>query len=127
MQSTVSTATRVSGEVAAAASRALAPVEAARLQQQAELEVTAASIPPWQTLAEQYSILEDELRERILRVSTDESCFDSTKAGLRRRDGNILPACLPMAKAALEADLNLSQLRYRLVPARMTDENFWRW
>ena len=35
---------------------------------------------------------------------------------------NILPGCLPMAQASLEADPALAALRYRLVPATLSEE-----
>ena len=44
----------------------------------------------------------------------------------RRRPGNILPGCLPMANAALAEDEPLRDLRFKLVPARMSEEEFWR-
>ena len=109
----------------------VAPVEAEahalRQQQRVEAEASVCGIAPWQTLAEQYSILEDELRVRILRISTSEGNFSTrTAAQGRRRPGNILPGCLPMANAALAEDEPLRELRFRLVPARMSEEDFWR-
>ena len=109
----------------------LVPVEAEadamRQQQRAEAEAGVSAIAPWQTLAEQYSILEDELKVRILRISTSEANFSArTAAEGRRRPGNILPGCLPMANAALAEDEPLRDLRFKLVPARMSEEEFWR-
>ena len=101
------------------------PAEAAAAQ--AEEDAQASSIAPWQTLAEQYSILEDELKARILRISITESNFNKeTAAEGRRRPGNILPGCLPMANAALAEDESLRDMRFKLVPARLSEEEFWR-
>ena len=68
---------------------------------------------------------EDELKARILNISTDEGNFTSTASKARRRPGPILPGCLPMATAALDADENLRARRLRLVPARLSEEDFW--
>jgi len=106
-----------------------AEAEAERLRHtmSAEAEAQASSIAPWQTLAEQYSILEDELKVRILRLSESEDNFTSQIAAEgRRRPGNILPGCLPMANAALAEDANLRALRFKVVPARLSEEEFWR-
>lgn len=103
------------------------PAEAERLQAEARVdaEVQSTAIAPWQTLAEQYSILEDELKLRILRLSSSEANFDAQLA-CRRRPGNILPGCLPMANAALAEDEALRAMRFKLVPARLSEEEFWR-
>lgn len=119
------------GKAVSAASVAVASVDQAaaseRSRASAEKILASTSIPPWQTLAEQYSILEDELRERILSISQKESHFtDEAVRCRRRRPGNILPGCLPMANAALEADHALKALRFKLVPARLAEEDFWR-
>ena len=106
-----------------------AEAEAQRLRQEAsaEAEAQATSIAPWQTLAEQYSILEDELKVRILNISKSEANFSTEMAAEnRRRPGNILPGCLPMANAALREDEELRALRFKLVPARLSEEEFWR-
>ena len=100
------------------------PAESVAARAEAE---AVSTIAPWQTLAEQYSILEDELKVRILRIAESEANFSSqTAAQGRRRPGNILPGCLPMANAALAEDATLRDLRFRLVPARLTEEEFWR-
>ena len=90
-------------------------------------EVRGAAIAPWQTLSEQFSILEDELRARIFKIA-QESNFSEAIAQRHTafRMGNIMPGCGPMAGAALEADAELCALRYRLVPARISEEAFWR-
>lgn len=91
-----------------------------------EKVLRAARMLPWKTLGEQFSILEDELRERILKVAANEQNFTPERAQARRRPGNILPGCLPMATASLEADPVLHDLRFKLVPARLSEEDFWR-
>ena len=104
-----------------------AEVQAAVIRSEAlaALDAQVASIAPWQTLGEQFSILEDELRVRIMNIALSESNFTAERQG-RRRPGNILPGCGPMAKAALEADDNLRQMRFQLVPKRLSEEDFWR-
>jgi hypothetical protein len=105
----------------------VAEAEVLRKQQRAEAELNS-SVPPWQTLAEQHSILEDELKVRILRIADSEENFTAQLAerGQLRRPGNILPGCLPMANAALEEDEPLRALRFKMVPARLSEEYFWR-
>ena len=80
---------------------------------------------PWRTLGEQFSILEAGLQERILLLSVEEN-FTPALAHMRRRPGNILPGCLPMATASLEADPELAALRFKLVPSTLSEEQFWR-
>ena len=107
-----------SAEVQAAAMRSAAAVDA---------DARGTALAPWQTLGEQFSILEDELRARILRIATSERNFTSEVVHFgRRRQGNILPGCSGMANAALKEDVALVDLRFRLVPSRMSEEDFWR-
>ena len=44
-----------------------------------------SAIAPWQTLAEQYSILEDELKIRIFAIAESEANFSAEIAAKRRR------------------------------------------
>ena len=88
-------------------------------------ELASARLLPWKTLGEQFSILEAELQERILRLSVEEN-FSPALAMARRRPGNILPGCLPMATASLDADKALAALRFRIVPGKLSEEEFWR-
>ena len=88
-------------------------------------ELASARLLPWRTLGEQFSILEATLQERILRVSVVET-FRPELARVQRPgepNHNILPGCLPMAQASLEADPALAALRYRLVPATLSEED----
>ena len=106
-----------------------ADLEAARLHARvaAEAELRSTSIPPWQTLSEQFAILEDELKVRILRISRDQGNFTQERARTQVvRQASVLPGCLPMANAAIAADPTLGELRFRLVPGRLSEEEFWR-
>ena len=106
-----------------------AALEAARQRaEQAQAELYDGSVPPWQTLSEQFAILEEELKARILALSAQQSIFTTAAAEQHRaatRHRSVLPGCLPMATAALEADPQLAQLRFRLVPRRLSEEDFW--
>ena len=110
---------------ATTAFESIAPAQ--HLRHEEASEVRGAAIAPWQTLSEQFSILEDELRARIFKIA-QESNFSEAIAQRHTafRMGNIMPGCGPMAGAALEADAELCELRYRLVPARISEEAFWR-
>jgi len=120
----------VASAATAAVDSALGEAElvAATIRSEAVLakEAQAASIAPWQTLGEQFSILEDELRVRIFRIALTEANFSKETAMRRRRDGNILPGCSGMANAALLGDDALRALRFKLVPGRLSEEEFWR-
>ncbi len=83
-------------------------------------------LAPWKTLAEQFAILEPELQRRILALSHNQQLFTKDRAAIRHRAKDVVPTCMPAAMAALQADENLSRLRYRLVPARLSEEDFWR-
>lgn len=81
--------------------------------------------PPWSTLGEQFAILEDELRARIMQISQCDAHFTAAQAASRRA-GAIVPHCMPMARASLAEDPQLAALRFRLVPRKLTEEEFWR-
>jgi len=106
---------------------ALRPAEQDLLHEKAS-EVTAPSIAPWQTLGEQFSILEEELRARIMHIPESESNFSEQVAKQHTAfcKSAILPGCGPMANAALEQDSMLRELRFRMVPSRISEEAFWR-
>ena len=84
------------------------------------------AVPPWQTLGEQFSILEPDLQRKCLSIAHDHSNFSRNLALRRGTNTDILPGCLPMANAALAADAALRELRFAMVPARMSEEEFWR-
>ena len=107
----------------ASVSQTLAEFDAVREAGREGDELATARLLPWRTLGEQFSILEATLQERILRVSVVET-FRPELARVQRpgEPKNILPGCLPMAQASLEADPALAALRYRLVPATLSEE-----
>lgn len=115
---------------AKAVSGALEPVELAaanaRHQQLANLD--ASGVAPWQTLSEQFAILESELRQRIMSIAKTEANFSTSIANQHTafHKADIFPGCAPMATAALDHDFVLRDLRFRLVPAHMSEEAFWR-
>ena len=47
-------------------------------------------------------------------------------ANQAQRPDSILPSCTPMANAALAGDERLREVRFRLVPSRLSEEQFWR-
>lgn len=91
----------------------------------AQEEVDTALLP-WQTLSEQFAILEPELKARILLLPQDQKAFTAERARQCQRTGSILPHVLAMASAAMAADPELGALRFRLVPQRLSEEDFWR-
>ena len=100
---------------------------ALRSEAHAAAEARGHALAPWRTLGEQFSILEDELKARIMALPSSEANFSSEVVQrMSHREAPILPGCSPMANAALHADAALVDLRFRLVPARMTEESFWR-
>ena len=107
----------------ASVSQTLAEFDAVREAGREGDELATARLLPWRTLGEQFSILEATLQERILRVSVVET-FRPELARVQRpgEPKKILPGCLPMAQASLEADPALAALRYRLVPATLSEE-----
>lgn len=114
------TAGQVSERLLSSAEQAALETKMKHLQSEAANDAAAATvgIAPWLTLGEQFSILEDELKLRILKIASNEANFTkSTALEVRRRPGNILPGCLPMAEAALTEDAVLKALRFKLVPA----------
>jgi hypothetical protein len=106
----------------ASVSQTLAEFDRVREASRQGDELATARLLPWRTLGEQFSILEATLQERILRVSVVETFRPELASAARLRPGDILPGCLPMAQASLEADPALAALRYRLVPATLSEE-----
>merc|ERR1711871_1154929 len=84
---------------------------------------TEEGVPPWKCMSEKFSILEPELRERILSLSDTEWTW--TEAVVRTENFD-LQAHVGTAKAVLEEDRRLAELRLRLVPSKMTEETFWK-
>ena len=98
-----------------------------RSEAHAAAEARSSGLAPWKTLGEQFSILEDELKARIMALPSSEANFSwEVVQRMSHREAPILPGCSPQANAALNADAALVDLRFRLVPARMSEESFWR-
>lgn len=129
LRSTAASASALAASSASIVSEGVAsllePDAASRAAEAAAEADRAGGMPPWCTLSEQFAILEEELKRRILLIP-HEGRFDAAAASQRRRPGNILPGCLPMATAALAGDDALRALRFRLVPAALSEEDFWR-
>ena len=82
---------------------------------------------PWRVLAEQFTILEPTLKQRILDIANKPHLFSKERALLtHKHTDDIIPGCWPMAKNILRLDPVLSELRYRLVPSKLSEESFWR-
>lgn len=79
-----------------------------------------AALPPWVGYNE-----EDKLKEQILELSQDSRNFLRTPP-----DGVEFhfeySTIYPIAMATLEEDSNLKDMRFKLVPAKINEENFWR-
>ncbi|KAJ1626886.1 hypothetical protein T492DRAFT_1029566 [Pavlovales sp. CCMP2436] len=94
----------------------------------ARVDATAgAESPPWTITNERFSILEPELRERVLKITADENVFSDASEGHVASLHQPLEhsETVPMARAALREDSKLVDMRYRLVPAVMTETVFW--
>jgi len=128
---------RGAGAVASALSSAFATAqtalssadaEAAKIAHEAEAAKIArgAAVPPWRTLGEQFSILEPALKAKLMAPREELFCGAAAAATRRAAPNDILPGCLPAAQAALAEDATLRELRYRLVPSTITEEDFWR-
>jgi len=82
---------------------------------------TGAGLAPWTGYAED----EETLKDQILSLSADERHF------LRPPPGGVAyqfdyEQSYPMALATLEADPTLRAMRFKLVPKRIKEEDFWR-
>jgi len=80
-----------------------------------------AALPPWMGYAED----EENLKEQILALSTDERHF------MRPPPGGVsyqfdYGTSYPIALATLEADPMLREMRFKLVPKKIKEEDFWR-
>lgn len=80
-----------------------------------------AALPPWMGYAED----EENLKEQILALSSDERHF------LRPPPGGVsyqfdYGTSYPIALATLEADPTLRDMRFKLVPKKIKEEEFWR-
>ena len=77
-------------------------IEQARAR--AEQDEVESAMLPWQTLSEQFAILEPELRRRILLLPQEQQNFTAERAMQCQRPGSILGSCHAMATAAMAAD-----------------------
>jgi hypothetical protein len=108
--------------------------------------------PPWTVFSEDRTIVEAELQTRILKLSQDERVFLDNAPdedlfpflmdGALQVFGCVLPCVLvpirciyigiyiyiyiQFAVAALAADPALDPMRFRLVPSKVKEEQFWR-
>ncbi|VDN98267.1 unnamed protein product [Rodentolepis nana] len=68
------------------------------------------------------------IKEEILRLSLDEQNFirPPPHGSYFRWSPQISALHMPLAKALLDEDGNLSSMRFKLVPRRMKEDDFWR-
>lgn len=102
------------------------------LQRAAYLASLESVAPPWRFLSEQYSILEEECRRRIVSLAalSDDQFLGPLTAcdngeppsGFVEHD---LPAFLPTGRAALRESAELAGLYARLTPSRVSHEAFY--
>ena len=102
-----------------------AKIENKRQQQQyAATHSPPTALPLWHTFAEDKSVLEAELKQRILRLATDPRTFLSSAP-----DPALFPfsleLALPHIQLALANDPLLSRMQYRLVPRKVSERQFW--
>jgi hypothetical protein len=87
-----------------------------RAQQQRE----ESAVPPWIGFKE-----EEKMKEQILLLSTDSRNF--TRSPPETIDFHFdFKVAYPIALATLEEDENLREMRFKLVPGRLSEEAFWR-
>ena len=80
--------------------------------------------PLWKVSAESQQILEAELKARILRLSSDPRTFLSPAPD--EAFAFSLDVAYPWCEVALQEDVGLSRARYRLVPRRVSERQFWK-
>ena len=102
-----------------------AKIEDKRKQQQyAATHSPPTALPLWHTFTEDKSVLEAELKQRILRLATDPRTFLSSAP-----DAGLFPfsleLALPHIQLALRNDPLLSRMQYRLVPRKVSERQFW--
>ena len=104
--------------------------ETAKIEQKRQKEQYDAShnpppaLPLWHTFSEDKSVLEAELKQRILRLATDPRTFLSSAP-----DPALFPfsleLALPHIQLALQNDPLLARMQYRLVPRKVSERQFW--
>lgn len=79
-----------------------------------------SAVPPWVGFKE-----EEKMKEQILLLSTDSRNF--TRSPPETIDFHFdFKISYPIALATLEQDENLRDMRFKLVPGRLSEEAFWR-
>ncbi|CDW59725.1 synapse associated protein 1 [Trichuris trichiura] len=90
------------------------------IQQQSAEQIVAQSVPPWTGCKDEYSVK----RQCLSLSSVEDNLLREPPAGC---DFSFdFSAYLPQAFGALEADPKLQQLRFTLVPKKISEETFWR-
>ena len=102
-----------------------AKIERQRQQQQfAATHSPPPALPLWHTFTEDKSVLEAELKQRILRLASDPRSFLSSAP-----DSALFPfsleLALPHIQLALKSDPLLARMQYRLVPRKVSERQFW--
>ena len=97
-------------------------------QRRAHLTALQEKPPPsplWAVASESQQILEAELKQRLLRLSADPRTFLSPAPD----DASFpfsLDVAYPYCEVALREDAGLGRARYRLVPRRVSEHQFWK-
>ena len=97
-------------------------------QRRAQMRSLEQRPPPtslWSVASESQQILEAELKQRILRLSADPRTFLSPAPD----DASFsfsLDVAYPYCEVALREDAGLGRARYRLVPRRVSEHQFWK-
>ncbi|KFD46344.1 hypothetical protein M514_12760 [Trichuris suis] len=90
------------------------------IEQQSAEQIVAQAVPPWTGCKDEYSIK----RQCLSLSSVEDNLLREPPAGC---DFSFdFSSYLPQAVGALEADPNLQQLRFTLVPKKISEETFWR-
>mmetsp|Transcript_2359 Transcript_2359/g.3260 ORF Transcript_2359/g.3260 Transcript_2359/m.3260 type:complete len:333 (+) Transcript_2359:104-1102(+) len=98
--------------------------DALKREQKRQEELRKKVIPPWIALEEEKSILEDDLKQKILEISKNERNFVvSPPEEVFEFD---LISALPYIQGAFKHDPNLDKVRYKLVPKRLKELDFFR-
>lgn len=83
-----------------------------------------AVISMWRVSSEDRSILEEELKQRIMKISQElKPLFQDVP---RKEFPLDVQASTPYAMKAIADDPQIQKAHFKLVPLKMTDERFWR-
>mmetsp|Transcript_38829 Transcript_38829/g.63164 ORF Transcript_38829/g.63164 Transcript_38829/m.63164 type:complete len:273 (+) Transcript_38829:112-930(+) len=97
---------------------------ALKREQKRQEELRKKVIPPWTALEEEKSILEEDLKQKILEISKNERNF-MVPPPEEVFEFDLVSA-LPFIQGALKYDPNLDKVRYKLVPKRLKELDFFR-